>query len=147
MRPLFLRPFSFSNKYLKFSISLLEKFLLVIFSILSYSLFNRKHKICAKWSEYPKFTTSVELLLHCLFIIMTSIRELIFLVTLVGNATVLIKLYDNNTLCKSCSYTLSCRKFIFQSPHNINFFLFNWFLPLSVSNLFKKPYTSVCADL
>jgi len=59
----------------------------------------------------------VELLLYFLFIIMTSIRELVILVTLVGYVTVLVKLYDNNTLCKACSCTLSCRKFIFQFPH------------------------------
>jgi len=69
---------------------------------------------------------------------MTSIRELVFLVTVVCNVTVLVKVYDDNTLCKSHSCTLSRRKFIFQSPHNINFFLFNCTLPVSVSSLSKE---------
>jgi len=72
---------------------------------------------------------------------MTSIRELVFLVTVVCNVTVVIKVYDDNTLCKSHSCTLSHRKFIFQAPHNINFFLFNCTLPVNVSSLSKELYT------
>lgn len=53
----------------------------------------------------------------------------------------LVKLYDYNTLCKSHGCTLSRKKFIFQYPHNINLFLFNCTLPISVSSLSKKLYT------
>jgi hypothetical protein len=76
----------------------------------------------------------------------TAIHELVFLVTLVGNVTVLVKLYDNNTLCKACSCTLTHRIFIFQSPYNRNFFLFYCTLPISVSNLSKNLHISLCGD-
>jgi hypothetical protein len=66
---------------------------------------------------------------------MTSIKELVFYVTMVGNKTVVVKLYDDYKLCKACSCTLSCRKFIFQSPHNINLFHFECTFIISVSNL------------
>jgi hypothetical protein len=101
----------------------------------------------------------MELLLYCLFIIITAVRELVFLVTLFGNVTVVVQLYyddddddddnnnnNNNTLCKACSCTLSCRKFLIQSPHNISFFLFGCTLPISFSNLSKILYTSLCGD-
>ena len=77
----------------------------------------------------------------------TAIYELVFLVNLVDNVTVLVKLYDNNTLCKACNFTLTHRKFILQSLHNRNFFLFDCTLPISVSNFSRNLYISLCGDL
>jgi hypothetical protein len=55
----------------------------------------------AKWSENPNSTTFVDEWQTILFLIITSIKELEFEVTLVGHETVFSKLLDSSKLNKA----------------------------------------------
>jgi hypothetical protein len=72
-----------------------------------------------------------------LFVIITSVNELVLGMIHVGDFIVFAKLYQNNKFYSSDNFTLRCRKLIFQSPHR-SMFSFRCTLQISNSSLCRN---------